>query len=85
MMFTDILKTFSEFFVVFAFFVLAFSLSFTILLGNQVCGHIYCAVLALDKAHFSQKMQEFDQLFTMFHHALLFNLDLIKLICLYTT
>ena len=35
-MFTEILKTFAQFFIVFAFFILAFSLSFSILLGNQV-------------------------------------------------
>ena len=35
-MFTDILKTFGQFFIVFAFFIFGFSLSFTILLGNQV-------------------------------------------------
>ena len=35
-MFTDILKTFGQFFIVFAFFIFGFSLSFTILVGNQV-------------------------------------------------
>uniref|UniRef100_H2Y8X8 Ion transport domain-containing protein n=1 Tax=Ciona savignyi TaxID=51511 RepID=H2Y8X8_CIOSA len=34
-MFTDILKTFSQFFVVFVFFIFGFALSFTVLLGNQ--------------------------------------------------
>ena len=35
-MFTDVLKTFAQFFIVFAFFIVAFALSFHILLGNQV-------------------------------------------------
>ena len=35
-MFTDVLKTFAEFFIVFAVFVIAFALSFHVLLGNQV-------------------------------------------------
>jgi len=35
-MFTDILKTFGQFFLVFVFFILGFALAFTILLGNQV-------------------------------------------------
>nr|XP_018668223.2 transient receptor potential cation channel subfamily A member 1 homolog isoform X2 [Ciona intestinalis] len=34
-MFTDILKTFTQFFLVFVFFIFGFALSFTILLGNQ--------------------------------------------------
>lgn len=35
-MFTDILKTFAQFFLVFVFFILGFALAFYILLGNQV-------------------------------------------------
>ena len=49
-MFIDILRTFAEFFVVFAFFIFGFSLSFTILLGNQVI--ILFLVLIFTKVNF---------------------------------
>ena len=36
-MFTDTLKTFTQFLIILVFFIVGFALSFNILIGNQVC------------------------------------------------
>ena len=81
-MFTDILKTFGQFFIVFAFFIFGFSLAFTILIGNQVrfvryfassktnTGVIFLKIVAIEKEIYCKINLKFKERCLIFQSAL---------------